>query len=149
MAAPLPLPDPAADPSFAELIAQRPHLGADAFSGLMVEGVPLAAIAQAVGTPTWVYAAGALRRRARALTGALAASGLRASVHYAVKANSNLAVLRVLAAEGLGADVVSEGEARAARAAGIAAADIVFSGVGKTLPELRYALDEGIGQINL
>jgi diaminopimelate decarboxylase len=149
MAAPAPLLDPHSDPSFAELIAARRHLTAHALDGLRVEDVPLARIAREVGTPTWVYAAGALRRRARALTGALAAAGLRASVHYAVKANSNLAVLRVLAAEGLGADVVSEGEARAARAAGIAAADIVFSGVGKTIPELRYALDEGIGQINL
>jgi len=137
------------DPGFAELLAQRPHLATNAQAGLLVEGVPLAAIARAAGTPTWVYAAGALRRRARALTGALAAAGLNASVHYAVKANPNLAVLRVLAAEGLGADVVSEGEARVARAAGIAAADIVFSGVGKTPAELAYALEEGIGQINL
>jgi diaminopimelate decarboxylase len=149
MAMPAPLLQAEPDPGFAELLALRPHLSVNPLDGVMVEEVPLAAIAAAAGTPTWVYSAGALRRRARALTGALRGAGLDASVHYAVKANTSLAVLRVLAAEGLGADVVSEGEARAARAAGIAAADIVFSGVGKTAAELRYALAEGIGQINL
>ena len=73
-----------------------------------VEEVPLARIAEAVGTPTWVYSAGALRRRARALRAALDGAGLRASIHYAVKANGNLAVLRVLAAEGLGTAVVTD-----------------------------------------
>ena len=150
MAAPLPAtagPDDP-DPDFAELIAARPHLAAHAFDGLVVEEVPLARIAEAVGTPAWVYSAGALRRRVRALRAALDGAGLRASVHYAVKANGNLAVLRVLAAEGLGADVVSEGELRAARAAGIAPSAIVFSGVGKTERELRLALAEDIFQIN-
>ena len=149
MAAPLPAtagPEP--DPDFAELIAARPHLSAHAFDGLVVEEVPLARVAEAVGTPTWVYSAGALRRRARALRAALDGAGLRASVHYAVKANGNLAVLRVLAAEGLGADVVSEGELRAARAAGVPGSAIVFSGVGKTERELRLALAEDILQIN-
>ena len=148
MASPLPLSaDP--DPTFAELIAGRPHLSADPASGLMVEEIPLARIAAAVGTPTWVYSAGALRRRARALTGALGGAGLRASVHYAVKANTSLAVLRVLADEGLGADVVSEGELLAARAAGISGSAIVFSGVGKTEREMRLALAEDILQINI
>ncbi|MBD0271811.1 MAG: diaminopimelate decarboxylase, partial [Acetobacteraceae bacterium] len=132
MAAPLSAtagrPEP--DPDFAELVAARPHLSAHAFDGLTVEEVPLARIAEAVGTPTWVYSAGALRRRARSLRAALDGAGLSASIHYAVKANGNLAVLRVLAAEGAGADVVSEGELRAARAAGMAPAHIVFSGVG-------------------
>ncbi|MBK1660696.1 diaminopimelate decarboxylase [Paracraurococcus ruber] len=149
MPAPLPLTSADPDPSFAELIAARPHLSAHAMDGLLVEEVPLARIAREVGTPTWVYSAGALRRRARALQAALSGAGLHASIHYAVKANTSLAVLRVLAEEGLGADVVSEGEMLAARAAGIAAADIVFSGVGKTEAELRRALAEGIGQINL
>ena len=148
MAAPLPAAGPDPDPDFAELIAARPHLSAHAFDGLAVEEVPLARIAETVGTPTWVYSAGALRRRARALRAALDGAGLRASVHYAVKANGNLAVLRVLAAEGLGADVVSEGELRAARAAGIPASAVVFSGVGKTERELRLALAEDIFQIN-
>lgn len=149
MAAPLPLalPDDP-DPSFAELIAGRPHLTMHARDGLMVEGVPLARIAQVVGTPAWVYSAGTLRRRTRALTGALAEAGLDASVHFAMKANDNLAVLALLHREGLGADVVSEGELRIARAAGIPASCIVFSGVGKTERELRLALAEDIFQIN-
>ena len=149
MASPLPIAQADADPSFAEMLALRPHLSLHALDGLTVEEVPLARIAAAAGTPSWIYSAGALRRRARALKAALAGAGLRASVHYAVKANGNLAVLRVLAAEGLGADVVSEGELRLARAAGIPASAIVFSGVGKTERELRLALAEDIAQINL
>jgi diaminopimelate decarboxylase len=148
MAAPLPAAGADPDPDFAELIAVRPHLSAHALDGLVMEEVPLARISAEVGTPTWIYSAGALRRRARALRAALDGAGLRATVHYAVKANGNLAVLRVLAAEGLGADVVSEGELRAARAAGIPGAAIVFSGVGKTERELRLALAEDILQIN-
>ncbi|HYF07982.1 MAG TPA: diaminopimelate decarboxylase [Acetobacteraceae bacterium] len=148
MAAPLPVADSAEDPSFADLIAQRPHLSAHAFDGLTVEEVPLARIAEAVGTPAWVYSAGALRRRARALKAALRAAELDASVHFAMKANDNLAVLRVLAAEGFGADVVSEGELRIARAAGIAPGAIVFSGVGKTGREIRLAIAENILQLN-
>jgi diaminopimelate decarboxylase len=137
-----------ADPSFAELIAARPHLSLHALDGLVMEEVPLARIAEAVGTPTWVYSAGALRRRTRALREALAGAGLTASIHYAVKANANLAVLRTIAAEGAGADVVSEGELRAARAAGIPSSAIVFSGVGKTEREIRLALAEDILQLN-
>ena len=148
MAALLPAAGPDPDPDFAELVAARPHLSAHAFDGLVMEEVPLARVAEVVGTPTWVYSAGALRRRARALRAALDGAGLRASIHYAVKANGNLAVLRVLAAEGLGADVVSEGELRVARAAGIPASAIVFAGVGKTERELRLALAENILQIN-
>ena len=148
MAAPLPVPANA-DPSFAELIAARPHLSAHAMDGLLVEEVPLARIAAAVGTPAWVYSAGSLRRRARALAAAMQGAGLAASIHYAVKANPNLAVLRTLADEGLGADVVSEGELLAARAAGVPASAIVFSGVGKTGRELRLALAEDILQVNL
>jgi diaminopimelate decarboxylase len=149
MAAPAPLAvagDP--DPSFAELIAGRPHLSAHAHDGLVVEDVPLARIAAEVGTPAWVYSAGALRHRARALTGALSDAGLDASVHYAMKANDNLAVLALLHREGLGADVVSEGELRIARAAGIPASRIVFSGVGKTAREIRLAIAEDIFQVN-
>jgi diaminopimelate decarboxylase len=135
------------DPSVAELIAARPHLSMHAMDGLVLEDVPLHAIADALGTPTWVYGAGTMRARLAELTAALA--GLRAHIHYAVKANDHLAVLRVFAAGGAGADVVSEGELRRARLAGIAAADIVFSGVGKTTDELRLAITEGVGQINV
>jgi diaminopimelate decarboxylase len=148
MAATAPLSPPDADPSFAELLALRPHLTVDAQAGLMLEEVPLARIAAEHGTPAWVYSAGTLRRRLGALQSALDDARLGAQVHFAVKANPSLAVLRVLAEGGAGADVVSEGELRLARAAGIAPDHIVFSGVGKTLPELRFALSEGIHQIN-
>lgn len=121
----------------------------DASAGLCVEEVPLARLAQAVGTPSWVYSAATLTRRARSLAAALAGAGLDARLHFAVKANPNLAVLALLGREGLGADIVSEGELRAARAAGIAAGHIVFSGVGKTLRELRLAIAEDIAQVNL
>ena len=148
MAAPAPLALPGEDPSFADLLAQRPHLSLHAQDGLVMENVPLARIAEVVGTPAWVYSAGALRRRARALKAALAGADLKATVHFAVKANDNLAVLGVLAAEGLGADVVSEGELRIALKAGFAADSIVFSGVGKTRRELGLAISRNIFQIN-
>jgi diaminopimelate decarboxylase len=67
MASPAPALDPGNDPSFAELLAQRPQLTRHAHDGLVMEDVPLARIAEVVGTPTWVYSAGTLRRRARAL----------------------------------------------------------------------------------
>ncbi|MCW8087799.1 diaminopimelate decarboxylase [Sabulicella glaciei] len=149
MAAPAPRRDDAPEPSFADLLAQRPALSTDALAGLMMEEVPLARIAQAVGTPTWVYSAGTLRRRARALCDALREAGLDATVHFATKSNPNLAVVALLAGEGLGADVVSEGELRAARAAGVPASGIVFSGVGKTEREMRLAIAEDILQLNL
>ena len=112
------------------------------------EDVPLPAIAAAVGTPVYVYAAATLRRQARAFREGLAGVP-RTHLAYAIKANPNLAVLRVLADEGYGADVVSVGEMKRALAAGIAAADVVFSGVGKTRAERAAALDAGIGQFNL
>src|SRR6202044_3017587 len=107
-----------------------------AMDGLLMDDVPLHRVADAAGTPTWVYSATALRTRYRALTGALTDAGLDAHVHYAVKANDHLAILAVLGREGAGADVVSEGELRRARAAGIPANRIVWSGVGKTEREL-------------
>ena len=148
MASPLPAVHDTPDPDFAELLARRPHLKAHVLDGLVMDDVPLVQIAQRVGTPTWVYSAATLRRRYGALRDALAEAGLRASIHFAAKANDSLAVLRVIAAEGAGADVVSEGELRAARAAGIPAGRIVFSGVGKTEREIALALEEGILQIN-
>ncbi len=135
------------DPTVQDLIAARPHLRMDAQSGLMLEAVPLARIAAALGTPTWVYSAGTMRARLAELKTAL--GGLDAHVHYAVKANDHLAVLKIFADGGAGADVVSEGELRRARQAGIAAQDIVFSGVGKTIAELRHAVAENIAQINI
>lgn len=115
---------------------------------LHAEGVPLSAIADAVGTPTYVYAAATIERHVRVFGDALA--GLADPlVCFAVKANPNAAVLATLAAMGLGADVVSGGELLRARAAGVPAARIVFSGVGKTADEMALALREGIGQFNL
>jgi diaminopimelate decarboxylase len=112
------------------------------------EEVALPAIARAVGTPVFVYSANAMRGQARALGAALSSLG-DPLIAYAVKANPNIAVLTVLAAEGLGADVVSGGEYRRARAAGIAPERIVFSGVGKTADEMRTALAGGLCQFNL
>ena len=137
------------EPTVAELIAARPHLAMHAMDGLLIDDVPLNAIADDVGTPVWVYSASAMRRRYRMLAGALADAGLDAHVHYAMKANDRLAVLRLFAAEGAGADIVSEGELRRAREAGIPADRIVFSGVGKSERELRLALSEDIAQINV
>ena len=114
---------------------------------LQAEGVPLARIAAEVGTPFYCYSAASLRRTYRGLAKAL--TQLPASICYGVKANSNPAVIAVLAQEGAGADVVSEGEIRKALAAGVPAARIVFSGVGKTRGELAFALEAGIRQINI
>ena len=112
------------------------------------EDVPLPTIARAVGTPVFVYSSAAMRHQARTLREALAPLG-DPLVAFAVKANPNAAVLATLAAEGLGADVVSGGEYRRARAAGVAADRIVFSGVGKTAEEMRTALEGGLCQFNL
>ncbi len=146
MANPAPLHD-LPDPSTAELIAARPHLKLHAMDGLLMEGVPLNAIADRLGTPTWVYSAGCLRTRLAELTAALA--GLDCHIHYAVKANDHLAILNLVRLGGAGADVVSGGELLRARKAGIPADHIVFSGVGKTLAELQLAIAEGIAQINV
>jgi diaminopimelate decarboxylase len=140
---------PPADPTIAELLAVRPHLTMHAMDGLVLESAPLNRIADVVGTPTWVYGAGTMRARYRALTQALARAGLDAELHYAMKANDHLAILRLFGSEGAGADVVSEGELRRARAAGVASGNIVFSGVGKSERDLRLALAEDIGQINV
>ena len=114
---------------------------------LHAEGVSLAAIAAEVGTPFYCYSTAALIANYRAYAGAF--EGQDAGVCYALKANSNLAVVRTLAAQGAGADVVSEGEMRRALAAGVPANRIVFSGVGKTRAEMRAALEAGIYQLNV
>lgn len=115
---------------------------------LHVEDVAVPAIAAAVGTPFYCYSAATLVRHARVFREAVARLP-DPLVAFAVKANPNLAVLSLLAREGLGADVVSEGELQRALAAGIPAARVVFSGVGKTDAELESALDHGIFQINV
>ncbi|MBU0556117.1 MAG: diaminopimelate decarboxylase [Alphaproteobacteria bacterium] len=115
---------------------------------LHAEDVPLATIAEAVGTPVYIYSRATLERHARVFRDALAALP-RKHIAFAIKANPNLAVLRVLAREGYGADIVSGGEMKRALAAGMPAKDIVFSGVGKTRAELTAALEAGIGQFNI
>lgn len=111
-----------------------------------VEGVALDEIASAVGTPTYVYSARHIADRYRALEAAV--SGRPTKICYAVKANGSLAVLRHLHGLGAGADIVSVGEMKRAMAAGIAPADIVFSGVGKTDEELDAAIEAGLRSIN-
>ena len=121
----------------------------DLIDGAMhAEGVPLAEIADAVGTPAYVYSTATIERHVRVFREALSALD-DPLIAYAVKANPNAAVLATLARAGCGADVVSGGELRRALAAGIPADKIVFSGVGKTADEMALALGEGIGQFNL
>ncbi|TXL71313.1 diaminopimelate decarboxylase [Vineibacter terrae] len=114
---------------------------------MVAEDMPLARIAREVGTPVYVYSLAALRANHQAFVAAM--RGLKAELHYAVKANSNVAVIRAFAALGAGADIVSVGEMRRAMAAGVAPSDIVFSGVGKKEAELREALAAGLRQINV
>lgn len=114
---------------------------------LQCEDVAIPDLAEAVGTPFYCYSTATLTERYRAYEAAF--DGLDARICYAVKANSNQAVLACFARLGAGADVVSEGELRRALAAGIPAGRIVFSGVAKTEDELGFALDQGIGQINV
>lgn len=114
---------------------------------LHAEAVPLARIAAEVGTPTYVYTTAGLVAAWRAYADAFA--GQDVTICYALKANSNLAIVRTLAELGAGGDVVSVGEMRRALAAGIPADKIVFSGVGKTRDELVAALKAGIHQINV
>jgi diaminopimelate decarboxylase len=116
---------------------------------LHCEDVPLTRIAEEVGTPTYVYSTATMLRHAEVMKAAVAGCGTgEPLVAFAAKANPNLAVLRVLGQAGLGADVVSIGEYRRARAAGIAPERIVFSGVGKTAEEMAEALSGGVLQFN-
>jgi len=114
---------------------------------LHAEDVPLPVIAEAAGTPTYVYSTATLTRHYQVLADAFA--GRPSLIAYSVKANPNIAVVATLARLGAGADVVSEGEVRTAIAAGVAPSKIVFSGVGKTRDEMDYALDVGIGLFNV
>jgi diaminopimelate decarboxylase len=114
---------------------------------LHAEAVDLAALAQAVGTPFYCYSSATLERHYRVFADAFA--DVDALVCYAMKANSNQAVIATLARLGAGADVVSGGELLRARAAGIAADKIMFSGVGKTAAELALAVEHGIFCINV
>ncbi|SBV31496.1 Diaminopimelate decarboxylase [uncultured Sphingopyxis sp.] len=112
------------------------------------EDIPLPRIAEEIGTPVYVYSRATLERHAQVFRDALKDIPKK-HIAFAIKSNPNLGVLRVLARQGYGADVVSGGELERALAAGIAAEDIVFSGVGKTRAELAQGLDRGIGQFNI
>jgi diaminopimelate decarboxylase len=114
---------------------------------LSCEGVPLARIAAAAGTPVYVYSAAAIRAQYRSLDEALGPVPHR--ICYSVKANGNLAVLALLRSLGAGVDIVSSGELARALKAGFVGGDVVFSGVGKTEDEMRAALDAGVGMINV
>src|ERR1700693_4298126 len=114
---------------------------------LHAEGVNLIALAEAVGTPFYCYASATLERHYNVFAGAFA--GVDALVCYAMKANSNQAVIATLARLGAGADVVSGGELMRARAAGIPPDKIMFSGIGKTADELSAAVEQGILCINV
>ena len=116
-------------------------------SELHAEEVPVSRIAAIVGTPFYLYSAAGFTAQYRRFAGAFADE--QPLICYAVKANSNLAVLRHFAMLGAGADVVSEGELRRALAAGVPSERIIFSGVGKTFAELEAALAANIHQINV
>jgi diaminopimelate decarboxylase len=114
---------------------------------LHCEDVPLPRIAEAAGTPTYVYSSVAVRDQFRALDAALAPVPHR--IHYSVKANGNLALLRLLRELGAGVDIVSAGELFRAQRAGFRGEDVVFSGVGKTAGEIEQALRAGTRLINV
>ncbi|MQA30263.1 MAG: diaminopimelate decarboxylase [Luteitalea sp.] len=114
---------------------------------LVCDGVPLAAIADAEGTPLYVYSAPTIRARYRAIDDAF--DGYPHAVHYALKANSTFGIVRLLRSLGSAADANSVGEIEVARRAGFAPADIVFTGVGKSQDELAYAVPLGLKAINV
>ena len=114
---------------------------------LHAEDVPVPEIAAAVGTPVYIYSTATLTRHFRVFDEALA--GMDHLICFAVKSNSNIAVLKTLAKLGAGMDVVSGGEYLRAKAAGVPGERIVFSGVGKTRDEMRLALEGGVRQFNV
>ena len=116
------------------------------FDGVQSSSIDLNSLAETYGTPLYVYSAEGF---IASYTGfAQSLSELDSHIHFAVKANSALGVLKILATQGAGADIVSYGEMKRAMMAGIPAEKIVFSGVGKTDAEITSALQDGIGQIN-
>ena len=118
----------------------------DAQHHLTIDGVPLDRLMTEFGSPLYVYSGAGLQRAFTAFQTAVAP--VSGKLHFALKANSTLGVIALLARFGAGADIVSAGELARALAAGIAAGDIVFSGVGKSAADIRAALTAGIGQIN-
>jgi len=114
---------------------------------LYAENVPVREIAAKVGTPFYCYSEGTIRRHYGALRDAF--PDMNVNICFAMKANSNIAILRILKSEGSGADVVSQGEIMRALKAGIAPNKIIFSGIGKTREEITFAAKAGILQLNV
>src|SRR6476661_317461 len=133
------------------MVASRSHSPMSGFYGsngeLVCDGVPLAAIADAVGTPLYVYSADLVRARYRAIHEAF--GGYPHALHYALKANSTFALVQLLHALGSAADANSVWEIDVARRAGFRPADIVFTGVGKSAAELECAVPLGLKAINV
>jgi diaminopimelate decarboxylase len=115
-------------------------------NGLACDNVGIETIVEQVGTPTYIYSATAIREAYRAIDAAFA--GYPHAIHYALKANSTLAIVRLLRSLGSRIDANSGGEIQVAQRAGYSAGEIVFTGVGKTREELEYAIDAGVGVIN-
>lgn len=116
---------------------------------LFAEDVSLQTIAEEIGTPSYVYSRKAIEEAYHAFYDPLKLSNQAFQLHYAVKANSTLAVLNILAKLGAGFDIVSGGELARVLKAGGKPENIVFSGVGKSMPELQFALEAGVGVINV
>ena len=114
---------------------------------LHAEDVDLKVLAEEVGTPFYCYSTATMTRHYRVMSDAF--KGADHAIYYAMKANSNQAVIRTMADLGAGMDVVSEGELRRALAAGVPARKIVFSGIGKMAREMAFALKEGIACFNV
>src|SRR5690606_21517350 len=129
------------------VLSVSPSLQRTTAGALQLEDVSLADVAREVGTPCYVYSCATIRRQYERLTQAL--GDIPHRIHYSVKANSNLAILRLLRELGSGVDIVSGGELFRARQAGYSGRDIVFSGVGKTAEELHAALDAGVLFVNV
>lgn len=125
----------------------NPYLTRGTDGALVYEGLPLAEIAARVGTPTYVYSKRAIVEAYRAYESAL--TGLQHRICYAVKANSNLAVIHLLAQQGAGFDIVSSGELMRVIAAGADPSRVIFSGVAKTEQDMAFALRQGIDCFNV
>lgn len=118
-------------------------------AGLLIDGVRADEIAAVVGTPVYIYSLPRAIHNLHTLRSAFQGAGIDVHVHYSAKANGSLAVLRALIAQGAGIDAVSGGEIYRALHAGAPADHIVFAGVGKTTADLRYAIEQGVGWINI
>jgi diaminopimelate decarboxylase len=129
------------------MLPGAPHLARDSAGALTLDGLPLAALARRFGSPLYVYSQRAMLDALAAYRRALV--GRRHQICYAMKANSNLAVLQTFARAGCGFDIVSGGELARVLAAGADPARVVFSGVGKTADEMRQALAAGVRCFNV